>query len=110
MVLFAGYVHSIYLLLVWVPLPITSGWRQLESSYSSSFGLPDADGTNDSEYYNFYHSKEGRRFHEIGLTEEIPFDIVDGRKIYTKFSALNQPGKEYWWAKQFSYYFKIRSI
>lgn len=57
--------------------------------------FPDADDTNDSEYYNFYHSKEGRRFHEIGLTDEIPFDIVDGRKIYTKFSALNQPGKEY---------------
>lgn len=53
--------------------------------------FPDADDTNDTETYQDYNSQEGRYLVDTGIIDPIWYDIKDGKKIYKKFSGVNQP-------------------
>lgn len=52
---------------------------------------PDIDDTDDTDTYQDYHSRTGRLMKDTGLVGDLWFDIVDGKKVYRRFSGVNQP-------------------
>lgn len=55
---------------------------------------PDTLDTPDTELYQGFHSRDGRLMRDTGFYTDLPFDIVDGKKIYKRFAGVNQPVEE----------------
>jgi hypothetical protein len=53
--------------------------------------LPDPEDTPDEDTYQMFHSPSFRRLYEAGILVPPYFDIVEGKKIYTPESGVNQP-------------------
>lgn len=53
--------------------------------------FPDEDDTPDTEYYESFHSNQGKRVFDTGRYVPLPYDIIDGKKVYKKFVGVNQP-------------------
>lgn len=53
--------------------------------------FPDENLAPDTLKYNQSKTLEYKLLYENGSLNEFPFDIIDGKKVYKRFTGLNQP-------------------
>lgn len=53
--------------------------------------FPDDDETPDNVYLKMFKSTAHQDLYDAGVVSEPFFTVVDGKKVYTKWSGVNQP-------------------
>ena len=52
---------------------------------------PNEDATPDTDRLEFQKTLEWKYLYENGSLDPLPFKIIDGKKVFSKYSGLNQP-------------------
>jgi hypothetical protein len=68
--------------------PDADNWRYQRPP---PLNFPDDAETPDTEYHRMFKSEPHKDFYDAGIVNAPFFDIIDGKKVYTKWAGVNQP-------------------
>lgn len=68
--------------------PDADNWRYQRPP---PYNYPDDAQTPDDEYLQMFKSKGHRLLYDSGVVNPPFFEIIDGKKVYSKWAGVNQP-------------------